>query len=511
MNRKTETKIAGALRIGLVAVVILLQLLLVFLLAHYLRNNAIYVYLLIELASVIEIMVMVSRNKNSSYTIAWILVIALLPVFGHILYVLWGRSDVRGRRPSKIRAAIQRGNQYLPKEHAVYEQLETEHPARKRMAGYLGRAGFPVYQSTVCQYYPLGEQQFSAVIEDMKKAERYIFISTFILNTGRLWDEIRPVLVERAEHGVDVRLMYDDFGSILTAPDKLKKDLNQYGIQVVRFNPVHRYISKLYLHYRNHQKIVVIDGNIGYTGGSNIADEYANYYPKHGHWKDTGIRMEGDGTYTLTITFLEMWEAETGTLQAYEQYRPTADMKATGYFQPFADGPVNNPENPAETAYRQMISTAKEYVYITTPYFVIDNSMMDALCAAAASGVDVRVVVPKEWDHWYVRAVSRSNYKPLLQAGAKVYEYTPGFIHAKTVLSDDDHAITGSINFDYRSFHLHFENGVWICGDEVLKDIKRDMDETIAVSEEILLEDYLKRPWYTRFIEGFLRVFAVLM
>ena len=511
MKRKTERKIAGFLRIALVVVVVLLQLLLIMVLVRYMRSNVLYVYFIIEILSVLEIMALVSRNRNSQYTIAWILVIALLPVFGYILYVLWGRGDVKGIRPTRIRAAIKRGEKHLPKDHAVYEELEAKHPSRKRMAGYLGRHGFPVYQNTDCKYFPLGELQFRAMIEDMKCAKDYIFISTFILNTGKLWSEISEILIERAEYGVDVRIMFDDFGSILTAPDMIVRDMGKNGIKVVRFNPVHKFMSRLYVNYRNHQKIVVIDSNIAYTGGTNIADEYANYYEKHGHWKDTAIRLEGDAAYTLTVTFLEMWEAETQEKQDYDRYRPDAKVAGKGFFQPFADGPVNNPENPAEAMYHQIISTAQEYLYITSPYFVINNNMIEALCTIAASGVDVRVVMPGIWDHWYVRAVSRSNYKPLLQAGGRIYEYTPGFIHAKTIISDDEHCITGSINMDYRSFYMHFENGIWICGDDVLKDIKSDIEETICMSDEIVLEEYMKRPLHTRLIEGFLRVFAVLM
>lgn len=511
MKSGTERKIAGFLRIGLVAIVILLQLLLMVILVRNLRQNAIYIYVIIEFVAVINIFVLASRNRNSAYTIAWMLIIMFLPVFGHLLYVLWGRSDTRGLRPVRTRESIAYGNQFLEKKHEIYASLMDQHPSRKRLAGYLGRKGFPLYQNTKCDYFPLGELQFDSMIADMEQAEKFIFLQYFILNTGKLWNRISDVLVRKAKEGVEVRLMFDDLGSIITVPDNLVRELRQNGIQVVRYAPVHRFISRLHLNYRNHQKIAVIDGHIGYTGGTNLADEYANYYPKHGHWKDTAIRMEGDAVWSLTAIYLQMWDAESRSRSDYEIYRPVKTVIGSGFFQPFADGPVNNPDNPAEIMYRNMVANAREYVYITTPYLVIDNTMRDLLYASATAGVDVRIITPRIWDHWYVHGVTRSNYRSLLEAGVRIYEYTPGYIHAKTIISDDDHCITGSINMDYRSFHLHFENGVWICGSPVLKEIKKDILDTFAACEEIQIEDWVKRPLYIRFLEGVLRVFAVML
>lgn len=509
--KKTESHLATLIRVAFVALLILLQVALVVLLVRYLRTYSLWIYLAIEVLSVLTLMVMVSRNNNSSYTIAWILIITLLPVFGLILYFLWGRSDVMGPRPKRIRSSIERGNTFLTKDPAVYRQLGSRWPGRKRMAGYLGRNNFPLYQGTRCQYYALGEHQFDAMIPELAAAKKFIFLSTFILCTGKLWDRVQQVLIQKADEGVEIRLMYDDLGSLFMVPKHLVRELKEHGVKVVAYSPIHRFVSRLYLNYRNHQKFSIIDGTIGYTGGTNFADEYANYYEKHGHWKDTAIRLEGDAVWSMTVNFLQMWDAETHEATEYGHYRPTHSCEGEGFFQPFADGPVNNPQNPAETSYRMMINNAQQYVYITTPYLIINNNMMESLCTAALSGVDVRIITPKKPDHWYVHAVTRSNYKPLLQAGVRVFEYTPGFIHCKTILSDDNHAITGSINMDYRSFYLHFENAVWMCGDAVLQDIRRDFDDTFAVCEEIQLEAWLKRPRIARFVGGFLRIFAVLL
>lgn len=511
MKRKENRNLTGIFRIGLPTLVVILQLLFIYFIINILKNYAVYFYALIQIIAVINIFMMVSRSKNTSYIIVWLIIIFILPVFGYFLYLLWGRSDVFGRciRNNRIRAAIQHGSMYLYKDPEVYAELDQIHPSRKRIAGYLGRKGFPLYKNTKCKYFSLGEYQFEAMIKDIENAERYVFLEYFILDSGELWDRISEVLIHKAEQGVEIRLMFDDFGSIVTAPDNLIKALNNHNIQVLRFNPVHRYISSFCFNCRNHQKITVIDGCVGYTGGTNLADEYANIYPKHGHWKDTAIRLEGDAVWGLTSIFLQMWDAESGGATDYEAYRSVVNCKGQGFYQPFSDGPSNNPDNPAEVMYRTMIYNAKKYVYISTPYLVIDNSMKEALCTSAQGGTDVRIITPKIWDHWYVHMVTQSNYGELLESGVRIYEYTPGFIHAKTVISDDDHAICGSINMDYRSFYLHFENGVWICGSPVLQDIKYDLQETFGISEEISLDEWRRRPWYLKSVQAILRIFAV--
>jgi len=511
MNRKTERKIAGLMRIVLVGIAVLLQLLLIALLVRVLRNRAAYAYFIIEIIALIDVIFLVSKNKSSSFTITWLLIIFTLPVFGHVLYILWGRGASHGWRSNRMKTAIERGTEFLSKDPGVYAELGAVHPTRKRISGYLGRKDFPLYKNTKCDYYPLGELQFEAMLKDMENAKKFIFLEYFILDNGELWKKFEELMIRKAEQGVEIRLMFDDLGSIVTAPDNLIKRLAGHGIQAKRFNPVHRYVSRLYINYRNHQKIAVIDGNVGYTGGTNLADEYANIYPKHGHWKDTAIRLEGDAVWSLTVAFLQMWESESNNNSDYEVYRPTYSCDGQGFYQPFTDGPVNNPDNPAEVMYRTIINNAKDYVYITTPYLVIDNTMMEALCTVALGGTDVRIITPKIWDHWYVHMVTQSNYGELLAAGVKIYEYTPGYIHAKTIISDDDHAVTGSINMDYRSFYLHFENSVWICGAPVLKDIKRDIEETFEVCEEIRLDDWLRRPWYVKCLQTVLRLFAVLL
>ncbi|NLW60605.1 MAG: cardiolipin synthase [Firmicutes bacterium] len=511
MGRKNERTIAGIIRLVFVGLLILAQIFLVALVVRHLKHNTVYLYLLLEAFSLVAILWLLNNSGNSSYAVVWLVVILLLPVFGFLLYLLWGWAAPRSRKSRRTQQALRRGIQFLKHDPEVYAELEQAHPWRKRMAGFLIREGFPLYKNTRCQYYPLGELQFEQMIRDLEKAERFIFIEYYILAQGRLWERIYEVLRRKARQGVEVRILYDDLGSIITLPNNFMAQLKNEGIQALAFNPVHRYVSRLYINYRNHQKIVVIDGNIGYTGGTNLADEYANLYPKYGHWKDTAIRLEGEAVWSLTVTFLQMWEAESREKDDYLKYRPSVNITGDGFYQPFADSPVNNPNNPAETMYRQLIANAREYVYITTPYLIIDDTMAETLCTAAKSGVDVRIITPKITDHWYVHIVTRSNYGRLLKAGVRIYEYSPGYIHAKTIISDDDHAVTGSINMDYRSFNLQFENGVWICGAPVLKAIKEDILATFAVSEEIDLAAWQRRSWLVKSLEGVFRLFAPLL
>ncbi|HEY8422496.1 MAG TPA: cardiolipin synthase [Thermoclostridium sp.] len=503
-------KYTGLIRIIIVALASIAQLVLLALLVIMLRQNYIYLYFALEVTGLIEVLFLANKDQSSAYTIAWIIVILILPVFGIVLYLMWGRAPTHSKKSKRTREIVIKGINHFDKNEEVRENLEQDFPDRKKIVRFLENEGFPIYRNTVCKYYQLGEFKFRDMIHDMKQAKRFIFIEYFIINEGIIWSMIYEVLREKAREGVEVRILYDDLGSIITLPKDFIKQLENDGIKVTAFNPVHKYISRFYLNFRNHQKIVVIDGNIGYTGGANLADEYANLYEKHGHWKDTAVRLEGDAVWSLTVTFLQMWQSENLIEEDYLKYKPVCEIKGDGFYQPFSDSPIHS-KNVAKIMYRQIITSAKKYVYITTPYLVIDDSMVNELCLAALTGTDVRIIVPKVYDKWYVYKVTCSNYKRLLEAGVRIFEYTPGYMHAKIIISDDDNAIVGSINMDYRSFYLHFENGVWICGSSVVQDIKEDILKTMEQCEEITLEEWLKRPLYKKAGELFFRIFAPLL
>jgi len=499
------------LRLLVVAAAVLAQLVLIWLVVVNLRAHFTTLYIVLEIIALLQVLYLVSKNESSAYTFAWTVIILLLPVFGEALYLLWGRSGQSSRSGRRVRKIFQRRSHWLLPQPGVLERLGQSHPLPKRLAVYLENQGFPVYESTHCTYYPLGELQFADLRRDLEAARRFIFLEYFIIAAGQVWGEIHEILRQKAAAGVEVRLLYDDAGSMMAElPAHFRETLAAEKIRAIAYSEVQKGLVHLYLNHRNHQKIAVIDGQIGYTGGTNLADEYANLYPRFGHWKDTAIRLEGDAVWSLTVIFLEMWQSQTHVSEDFSRYRPLAPFASEGFFQPFADGPVNNPVNPAEQVYRQIIASARDYVYITTPYLVIDEFMMDALCQAAQGGIDVRIATPRIWDKWYVHKVTQSNYQRLVTAGVKIFEYLPGFLHAKMILCDDDLAVTGTINMDYRSFHLQFEDGVLIIGAPVLSDIKQDLLAIFAISEPITLNQLKHIRLPERLLQAFLRLFAPL-
>jgi len=500
----------GTIKVFMVALALLGQLGLLYYLVDTLRSHTLYIYFLLEVLGAVTIIFVVARNRNSAYTIVWLVIMMALPVFGYLLFLLWGTTGLTHKRSQQVRDSVEYGNSFTEQDPDVYQDFVSTLPDQQRLGTYLIKEGFPIYNHTRATYYPLGEVQFEQLILDLEQASRFIFIEYFIIAEGHIWDRIHDILREKVQQGVEVRILMDEFGSITKISNSFVEELRSEGLQVMMFNPLHTNIFRMFINYRNHQKITVIDGNIGYTGGTNIADEYVNLDKKLGHWKDTAIRLEGKAVWGLTVTFLQMWDSEYATQSDYPRYRPTVQLECPGYYQPFADGPVNNPKNPAQEVFLQIIGEAHQYVWITTPYLVIDNAMHDMLCMAAKGGIDVRIVTPRIWDHWYVHMVTRSNYESLMEAGVRIYEYTPGFMHAKVILSDDNSAVMGSINMDYRSFFLHFENGVWISGSPVLADIKKDLLDIFAASQEIILEEWRKMPRHTRFGQNVLRIFAPL-
>ena len=317
---------------------------------------------------------------------------------------------------------------------------------------------------------------------------------------------MHALLLEKIHQGVEVMFMYDDFGAMLRTSKYFRRNLEEEGFKIQVFNPIHQYTEKLYMNYRSHQKIIVIDGNVGYTGGMNLADEYVNYVSRFGKWKDS------DAVWGLTVTFLQMWEVcANGTMIDYTPYRPTKQFKENNvYCQVIADGPANNPENPIESTYKQIIHYSKKYLYVMTPYLVIEEDMRDSLIFAVKSGVDVRIITPFIPDKKSVKQVTNYNYGKLLEAGVRIYEYTPGFIHAKAIINEDC-GIVGTINMDYRSFYLHYECGVFMCNREVIETIRDDFDKTFKISREVTFEEWKNRPWKIKFLQSVLSLFSTLM
>ena len=499
-------------RVVITALLIVLQALLLFGFIWKLDNYFVYFYAGSVLLSLLITLGIINSKSNPAYKIAWLIPILLFPVFGGLVYLLFG-SDRTGRYLRKKLQGIGTEMDNVIGEAYRRSGAEQLPPDAANQSRYISHCAYcPPYQNTTTEYLPLGEVKFERMVEELKKAKHYIFLEYFIIQEGKMWNTILDILRQKAAEGVDVRVIYDDMGCIMILPTGYDRTLEQMGIKCRIFNPFVPILSSRF-NTRDHRKICVIDGNVGFTGGINLADEYINAYEKHGHWKDTSILLKGEAVFNLTVMFLSMWDYLDGTTGKtdYSRYYPTVwDENAKGYVQPFADNPLDD-EAVGETVYLNLINKAKRYVYITTPYLILSSEMLTALTSAAKCGVDVRIITPHIPDKWYVHAVSRSHYQPLIEAGVKIYEYTPGFIHAKTFVVDDDYAVVGTINLDYRSLYLHFECAVWMYQTPSVAQVRDDFFKTQQISQEITLEECRSLSFPRRLGRSVLRVFAPLM
>ncbi len=508
----SKAYLSGGLRVALVGILVLIQLFLILVLTYWLTDSTIYIYMFIEIGSIFIMIGLINDNRSQSYKISWICIVLVLPITGHIMYALWGKSNSKKKLEKIILAKIHHGAEYLHYDAELAKEYADKYPTKSRMSRYLETQHFPLFKNNQIQYYPMGEDVFEAIFVDIKNAERFILINFFIIGEGVLWEKMHELLLDKIKTGVQVKFMYDDFGATIRTSKNFRKNLEAEGFEIGVFNPIHRYTDKLYMNYRSHQKIIVIDGNFGYTGGVNLADEYVNLVHRFGIWKDNAVRVEGDAVWGLTVTFLQMWEiCNSRTRIDYDPYRPTLNFTQNDvYCHVIADGPANNPDNPIEIIYKQIINYAKKYVYITTPYLIIEDDMKQALITAVKSGIDVRIITPYVPDKKYVKVLTNYNYGQLLEAGVKIYEYKPGFIHAKTIINEDC-GIVGTINMDYRSFYLHYECGLWMCNREVIDVIKDDLLKTMEVSLPISYIDWKNRPWYLKVYQPILNLFSTLM
>ena len=464
-----------------------------------------------QLTSLIVALHIISRRDKEAYKLTWVFFILIFPVFGGLTYLFFRcqtRSQKYKRRAEGIRASVKAAQ--LP---SAYPEAALQFPERARQIEYLEKyAGFPIYGNREAEYLSPGEKFLERLLADLETAKRYIFIESFIIEDGEMWQSVLSVLKRKAAEGVDVRIIYDDMGCFLRLPRHFVSDLRRYGIQCDIFN---RFVPLLTAvqNFRDHRKIVAIDGNIAYTGGLNIADEYINKISPFGHWKDSGVRVAGEGAFSLALIFLEMWMLMGHKENDLSVYRPepldaAMDGKC-GFVQPYAATPLEK-DSLSEGVYMQMIGRAKKYVYIMTPYLIVDNNMLSQLTLASKSGVDVRIMTPYHWDKRIVHFMTRSYYRELIRAGVKIYEYMPGFLHAKTFVSDDEIATVGSANMDFRSLYLQFECGAYFCGSDVVGEVRDDFLQTVSVCKAITEADCRSNA-LVRFVQDVFRLLAPLM
>lgn len=473
-----------------------------------------------KILSLVMVIYIVCKEDNPSYKIGWIIFILTVPIFGGLLYFFAGNKKPTKSLHNRISASHNRLICQLDNDGGTLAKFKEEDSRRAAVFSYVSNmSGYPVYSCDDVKYYPIGEELYADMLAEMEKAERYIYMEYFIISKGKMWDGVLDVLKRKAEQGVEIRIIYDDMGCVALLPSKYYKELEKLhpNIKCLAFNPVIPVFS-LVMNNRSHRKILVIDGHTAFSGGVNISDEYINVTHPHGHWKDTGIRVRGKGAMSFCEMFLELWETfrhddEEKPLSYYAapEYADVirSDNSCGGVVQPFYDTPLDR-EALSENLYIEILNSAEKYVYIYTPYLILDDNMKTALCLAAKRGVDVRVVTPGIPDKKAIYRLTRANYMPLLQAGVRIYEYTPGFIHAKSFVSDDKLGIVGTINLDYRSLFLHFECGMLFYGCKAVDDMRRDCEELFEQSRQITTGN-IRQYYKGTMFDAVLRILAPLL
>ncbi|MCI8488985.1 MAG: cardiolipin synthase [Lachnospiraceae bacterium] len=513
---KTIKRIGNLLfsRLFMVTVGILLQFSWVFLTLYDFSIRFTFVDICFHVLAVLLVLAIINNFSNPNYKLVWTFIILIFPLLGVCLYFSLGRSELTKKTQERMDAVHREVSACLKTDPVAMQELREADPGVAQQSRYIHEwAQFPTYKNSRTRYYAAGEDMFQDMLGAMERAEKFIFLEYFIIEDGEMLGAMLDILERKAKEGVTLRLIYDDVGCIKTLPPHFQKRMRNLGIACVAFNPF-RPILSVILNNRDHRKILVVDGQIGFTGGINIADEYINRKKRFGYWKDGGVEIKGEAVWSLTTMFLEMWNYINETSEDYLQYLPKIYNKEEnpedGYVQPYSDTPLDH-ENIGENIYLNIINHAKEYVYIFTPYLIVDNEMTVALQNAAKCGVDVRIVTPGIPDKKMVFLLTQSYYKQLILSGVRIYQYTPGFLHAKCFVCDDKVATVGTVNLDYRSLYLHFECGVFMYRSQAVLQAKQDAVDTIAQSKEITLEFCQNRNLVVRMVQSVLRLFSPLL
>ncbi|MBQ8597852.1 MAG: cardiolipin synthase [Lachnospiraceae bacterium] len=470
-----------------------------------------YFYILCWLTQIACVIKIIASDDNPDYKVPWLLFVMILPVAGFMLYFIFYSRTLKKKYIKRMKDL--KDSTYHKDDSKLFEALKAESTVAASQAKMLCNISEGhLFTDTKQTYFPLGEDMHPQLLDDLSKAEKFIYMEYFIVEEGKFWNSILDILKVKASQGVDVKVVYDDVGCMMTLPGNYHKILKSYGIEATPFSRLKGNADSEF-NNRSHRKITVIDGKIGYTGGINLADEYINEIVKHGHWKDTAIRLEGEAVWELTKLFLLDFGINVRKMPAIkaDMFPKQGEVKADGYLIPFGDGP--HPmyrRRVGKSVLQNMLSSATRYVYMTSPYLIIDNELCQSIENAALRGVDVRIIVPHIPDKKLVFTMTRSFYHRLMSAGVKIYEYEPGFIHAKSYLADDDFAMTGTINLDYRSLVHHFENGVWMYRCGVIKSLKADIEDTFDQCIEIT-PDMLKTNLLQRVIRSVVRIFAPML
>ena len=462
--------------------------------------------------SLIMVIYLFNCSMDSSAKLTWMLIISFLPLAG-TGFLLFTQTNLGHRMEQEMfREQMRMSRGLISQPQEVLDELKFDESGSDDLSTYLNRSGcFPIYSNTAVTYFPIGEEKFAAMLEELEKAEKFIFMEYFIIEEGYMWGRILDVLTRKAKEGVDVRVMYDGMCEMSTLPVDYWKLLQAEGIKAKAFSPIKPFISTHY-NYRDHRKILVIDGKVAFNGGVNLADEYINRIERFGHWKDTAIMLKGDAVKSFTMLFLQMWYMGENEPD-YVNYLVEADdasQKVNGFVIPYGDSPLDG-YKAGESVYMDLLNRASTYVHIMTPYLILDGELETALRFAAQRGVDVKLILPGIPDKKIAYALAKSHYRSLYEAGVKIYEYTPGFVHAKVLVSDDVKAVVGTINLDYRSLYHHFECATYMYRVGCINQIERDFQDTLAKCREVTDETIKNEKKIMKLVGGIAKFFAPLM
>ena len=453
-----------------------------------------------------------NNSMDSSAKLTWMLLIAFLPVVGALL-LLYTQTNFGHRKETELLASrINSSRGLLKQPDNVLREIEHDGSGTDDLSRYLNLTGcFPVYDKTQVTYFPLGENKFEAMLEELEKAEKFIFMEYFIIEEGYMWGRILDILLRKAKAGVEVRVMYDGMCEMSTLPPDYFKLLEKEGIQAAAFSPIVPLLSTHY-NYRDHRKILVIDGKVAFNGGVNLADEYINHIERFGHWKDTAVMIKGPAVKSFTLMFLQMWKARSKDVDFEPWLSAPYELQeeAKGYVMPYCDTPLDQ-YKAGETVYMDILNRAVDYVHIMTPYLILDGELETALCFAAQRGVDVKLILPGIPDKKVAYSLAKMHYGHLFDAGVKIYEYTPGFVHAKVFVSDDVKAVVGTINLDYRSLYHHFECATYMYKTDCIADIEKDFQETLAKCRAVTSESIKKEKLSYKLIGSLTKMISPLM
>ena len=492
--------------------IMLLELSVVFGLFLYLGKIApiLWVFLLIFMTTATVVSI-VNRSMAPDSKVMW-LVVTFVPVIGPLLYLMFGE-----RRLSKkeIKQLDKLGSMHYREENSkeLRQNLKADDKSAYGVIKSLLSMDMnaDVYDQTDSKFFSSGESMWLHILEDLKKAEKFIFLEYYIVEEGLMWDSMLDILEQKAAQGVEVKMLYDDIGCMATLPVDYTIQLRGRGIEAHKFNKV---IPRLTVAYNNrdHRKILVIDGQVAYTGGINLADEYINHVERFGYWKDSGIRIDGPGVKALTRLFLMTWYINRGEISDFDQYHlENQSRSGQGLCIPYGSGPKPIFRTQVgKKVYQSLINQATDSIYITTPYLIIDYDLTESIKNAAMRGVDVRIVTPFIPDKKLIQLITRGAYPDLLLAGVRIFEYSPGFIHSKQILVDSDFASVGTINLDYRSLLHHYENAVLLYKTESIAEIQEDFEEIFSISQEIFLQT-IKNSWYQKLIKEVAQLLAPIL